>query len=76
MAQSIKEKRKAIFSLTPEQTAKMFGVSVSQIKKQYSENLKGLKKMLEKAQKTGKRVNGYSEVQLAAMVEKYSTLAK
>ncbi len=76
MAQSNEEKRKAILSLTPEQTAKMFGVSVSQIKKQYAVNLAGLKRMLDKAKLTGKKVNGYTEEQLVKMVEKYSKLAK
>lgn len=76
MTRSADEKRRAILSLSAGQTAKMFGVSVSQIKKQYAENLKGLKRMLEKAQKTGKKVNGYTEDQLISMVEKYSKLAK
>jgi methyl coenzyme M reductase beta subunit len=76
MAQSNEEKRKAILSLTPEQTAKMFGVPVFQIKKQYAVNLAGLKRMLHKARLTGKKVNGYTEDDLVKMVEQYSKLAK
>lgn len=45
------------------------------IKHQYRENLKGLQQMLDKAIRTGKRVNGYTKEQLQQMVDKFKTLS-
>lgn len=41
-----------------EQTAIQFGVSVERVKQQYVANAEGLKKLWEKAEKSGKKVNG------------------
>lgn len=48
--------------------AKMLGCSVEQLKAQHAKNAIGLKEMLAKAIKTGKKVNGYTESQLRTMV--------
>ena len=61
---------------TIEQTAEMFGVSIQRIKDQYLANAKGLQQMLDKAVKTGKKVNNYTKEQLKEMVAKYNDLAK
>lgn len=56
---------------TPEQVAKMFGVSVERIKEQYLANAQGLEKMYNKAITTGKKVNGYTAEQLKSMTAQY-----
>jgi len=53
--------------LTPEQVAKMLGVSLERIKEQYLSNAQGLEKMYNKAVATGKKVNGYTADQLDKM---------
>lgn len=57
--------------LTVQETANLFGVSVDRIKQQYAENTKGLKKMLDKAKISGKKVNGYSADQLQVLVTEF-----
>jgi len=56
---------------TPEQAAKMFGVSVERIKEQYAYNAEGLEQMHKKAVSTGKKVNGYTADQLEKMTAEY-----
>lgn len=56
---------------TPEQAAKMFGVSIERIKEQYLANAQGLEKMYNKAIATGKKVNGYTAEQLEAITAEY-----
>ena len=48
----------------------------SQIKAQYKANLKGLQGMLSKSIQTGKKVNGYTQVDLIRLVNDYTELAK
>ena len=50
--------------------------SKEQLKNQYRENLKGLIRMQEKSKVTGKKVNGYSLIQLNELVRKYTNLCK
>lgn len=47
-----------------------------QLKAQYKANADGLKKMLDKAKLTGKKVNGYTQDQLQEHYEKYLELSK
>jgi len=47
-----------------------------QMKAQYKANLKGLQRMLVKANKTGKKVNGYTAIELERLVYDYTELAK
>ena len=61
---------------TKDQISKMFGCSIERLNEQYAENAKTFERMYEKAIKTGKKVNGYTAVQLKQMVEKYKGLAK
>jgi hypothetical protein len=49
--------------------------SEAQMKSQYRANYETLKWMLEKAIRTGKKVNNYTEDQLRANVAKYAVLA-
>lgn len=49
--------------------------TTEQLKAQYRKNLEGLKKMLEKAKATGKKVNGYTEQQLSEIVSQFESLA-
>jgi hypothetical protein len=61
----------ATLNFTPEQSAKMFGVSIERIKEQYLANAQGLEKMYLKAVSTGKKVNGYTAEQLDKMTAEY-----
>jgi hypothetical protein len=56
---------------TPEEAAKMFGVSIERIKEQYLANAQGLEKMHQKAVLTGKKVNGYTAEQLEKLTADY-----
>jgi len=47
-----------------------------QMKAQYKANLNGLQKMLEKANRTGKKVNGYTIIELERLVNDYTELAR
>jgi len=50
--------------------------TTEQMRSQYKANLKGLQKMLAKAIKTGKKVNGYTIIELERLVNDYTELAK
>lgn len=50
---------------TPAQVAQFFGVSVDAVKKQYASNARDLATLATKA--NGKKVNGYTQVQLQQM---------
>jgi len=60
---------------TTEEAAKFFNCSVEAIKKQYASNAETFKIMLEKAENTGKKVNGYTAQQLKESYEKYKKLS-
>ena len=47
----------------------------TQLKAQYIADLKGLQRMLAKAIKTGKNVNGYNIIELERLVNDYTELA-
>jgi len=49
---------------------------MDQLNAQYKENAAGLKRMRDKAVMTGKKVNGYTEVQLNELVNKYEKLSR
>lgn len=53
---------------TVEQTAAMLGVTVEQIRAGHARNLPQLQAMLAKAEKTGRKVNGYTAEQLRERV--------
>lgn len=61
---------------TESQIAMFFGVTVERIREQYSENAKALKQMHNKSIRTGKKVNGYTELHLSEMVAEYELKAK
>ena len=46
-----------------------------EMKAQYRANLKGLQRMLVKAEQTGKKVNGYTIIELERLVNDYTELA-
>jgi hypothetical protein len=48
--------------------------SEDQIRKQIEGNLKGVESMLEKAKRTGKKVNGFTAEQIEVMVNNYKTI--
>jgi hypothetical protein len=70
-------KRKKMTTTTPDfkNICSFFKCTMEQLHTQYVANAAGLKNMHNKAIETGKKVNGYTEAQLEAMVEKYNTLA-
>lgn len=45
-----------------------------QILAQYKKNLQGLEQMKEKADKTGKKVNGYTADQLGELIQDYKNI--
>lgn len=53
---------------TVEQTARMLGVSVEQIRAGHARNLPQLQQMLSKAEATDRKVNGYTAEQLRERV--------
>lgn len=56
---------------TVQEAAQIFGCSIDSIREQYAKNAKGLRTMADKAQKTGKKVNGYTFAQLDEMAKEY-----
>ena len=53
-------------------SAKMFGCSIEQAKRLMKKNAEGLAQMAEKAARTGKKVNGYTETELRASAADYA----
>lgn len=62
-------------SLSKEQICQMFGCTMEQLNAQYASNAGVLKGMHEKAKRTGKKVNGYTEQQLKAHTARYKRMA-
>jgi hypothetical protein len=58
-------------TFTPEQAAKIFGVSIERIKKQYLANAQVFGKKHKRAVLTGKKVNGYTAEQLEKLTSEY-----
>ena len=54
-----------------ERTAKTFGCTIEQAKRQFAKNAKGLREMADKAKRTGKKVNGYTEAELSLSAAQY-----
>lgn len=61
--------------MTQQQMAKFFGCTVDQLRAQYAANAAATAKMLAKAVQTGKKVNGYTAVQLEILLAKENKLA-
>ena len=53
---------------TPNNIATALGCSTSQLKAQYEKNAAGLRKMLARAQDTGRKVSGLTAANLAKMI--------
>jgi hypothetical protein len=66
---------KNIPSIPKEQICKLFGCTMDQLNAQYAANATVLDKMHNKAKKTSKKVNGYTEAQLKHHVDKYKRMA-
>lgn len=62
--------------MTKEETRNFFGCSMEQLNNQYAANAAILGKMKDKANKTGKKVNGFTATQLSAYEKKYINLSK
>lgn len=62
--------------LSIQQLAAMFNVSETRIKQQYADNAAVIKKQLDKALSTGKKVDGYTAEQHKANYEFYLNLSK
>lgn len=58
-----------------ENRARRFNCTVEQLRAHYQKNLKILQEMLDKAEATNKKVNGYSAHQLRGMVSDHEKLA-
>jgi hypothetical protein len=54
---------------TAEQIAAKFGCTAEQVKAQHAKNAKELEGMAEKASRTGRKVNNYTEAQLRQLAE-------
>lgn len=63
-------------TFTEQELAQRFGCSVEQIRAQHADNGRALRRMLEKAVRTRKKVNGYSAAQLAVMLTETEQRAK
>ncbi len=50
--------------VTKERIAALYGCTIEQVVTQAAKNIKSMEKLLDKAQATGKKVNGYTEFQL------------
>lgn len=59
-----------------ERSAALFGCTVDQAKRQFSRNAASLKIMADRAAKSGKKVNGYTEKELRESAERYSRAAQ
>lgn len=59
-----------------QQIAGFFKVTPDRVKEQYKDNAEVLRKMYEKSVATGKKVNGYTSLQLSEMYQKYLALSK
>lgn len=57
---------------TPHEVAKQFGCSVKQARRQIEKSRAGILGMLQKARKTGRKVNGYTESQLEQIAIGYN----
>jgi hypothetical protein len=62
--------------LSVSELAAMFNVSEDRIKQQYADNAAVLKKQLDKAIKTGKKVDGYTAKELKANYDRFINLSK
>lgn len=49
--------------------------TAEQLRAQYARNLVGLRRDLERARATGRKVRGYTEAELQALVERFERLA-
>lgn len=54
---------------TPSQIAKIFGCTEQQVRKQFASNAKQLSSMASKAQRTSRKVNGFTAEQLCRMAD-------
>ena len=61
---------------TIEQVATRFGASVERVRENYRANASELAGMAEKAERIGRKVNGYTADQLRAMSAKMAALAE
>jgi hypothetical protein len=66
--------QKSLLSIS--ELAAMFNVSEDRIKQQYADNAAIIKKQLDKAIKTGKKVDGYTAKELKANYERFISLSK
>lgn len=62
--------------MTTQQICERFGCTSEQLKRQYKANLNALQQMRDKAQRTGKKVNGYTLKQLTEHCERYKLLSQ
>jgi hypothetical protein len=62
--------------LSVSELAAMFNVSEDRIKQQYADNAAVIKKQLDKAIKTGNKVDGYTAEELKANYDRFINLSK
>lgn len=55
---------------------RQYGITMERLNEQYAANANDLKKMMDKALSTGKKVNGYTADQLKERYETYLDLSK
>jgi transposase-like protein len=63
-------------NLSIDSIARAFGCTPLQVRKQFQKNALQLTSMAEKAEKTGRIVNGFNSVQLREMASKVAARAK
>lgn len=59
----------------PVNIAAIFGCTVEQAKAQLAKNAKSLKKMADRAAKIGRKVNGYTEIELRGHAARFEEAA-
>lgn len=54
----------------------MFTIKTDSIRPHYAQNTKGLRQLWDKAVRSGKKVNGYTAIQLEEMTLRYEAMSK
>jgi len=65
-----------MLALTEKQLCALFKCTPEQVRAMHAKNAQGLRAMLEKAENTGQKINGYSAEQLRVMIANTDILAK
>ena len=59
-----------------ERAARLVGCTVEQAKRMFAKNAVGFSEMADKAARTGKKVNGYTEIELRTSAKQFAEASK